>query len=165
MTMRWLLPEYFEDILPEEAARIERLRRLLLDLFAGRGYELVMPPLLEYVESLLTGTGHDLDLRTFKLVDQLEGSQIEVVPGAGEQRLDVLEQRRHDEFVAAAGEQVEQQPAQPLDARGLLRQDVLEVFRQQPAHRHALSSPPGTAAGRAPSPPARRSGSGRRSAA
>ncbi|KPK04861.1 MAG: ATP phosphoribosyltransferase regulatory subunit [Betaproteobacteria bacterium SG8_39] len=76
--MRWLLPEYFEDILPEEAARIERLRRTLLDLFAGRGYELVMPPLLEYVESLLTGTGHDLDLRTFKLVDQLSGRMMGV---------------------------------------------------------------------------------------
>jgi len=78
MPMRWLLPEYFEDILPEEAARIEGLRRTLLDLFAGRGYELVMPPLLEYVESLLTGTGHDLDLRTFKLVDQLSGRMMGV---------------------------------------------------------------------------------------
>jgi len=76
--MRWLLPEYFEDILPEEAARIERLRRRLLDVFAGRGYELVMPPMLEYVESLLTGTGHDLDLRTFKLVDQLSGRMMGV---------------------------------------------------------------------------------------
>ncbi len=69
----WLLPEYIEDILPAEAARIERLRRRVLDLFEAWGYELVMPPLLEYVESLLTGTGHDLDLRTFKLVDQLSG--------------------------------------------------------------------------------------------
>jgi len=78
MAMRWLLPEYIEDILPEEAARIEALRRRLLDLFASRGYELVMPPLLEYVESLLTGTGHDLDLRTFKLVDQLSGRMMGV---------------------------------------------------------------------------------------
>ena len=69
----WLLPEYIEDILPAEAGRIERLRRAILDLFAVHGYELVMPPLLEYVESLLTGTGHDLDLQTFKLVDQLSG--------------------------------------------------------------------------------------------
>src|SRR3989304_1495814 len=69
----WVLPEYIEDILPPEAARIERLRGDLLDLFGAHGYELVMPPLLEYVESLLTGTGHDLDLRTFKLVDQLSG--------------------------------------------------------------------------------------------
>jgi len=70
---RWLLPEYIEDILPAEALRIEGLRRRILDLFRTHGYELVMPPMLEYLESLLTGTGHDLDLRTFKLVDQLSG--------------------------------------------------------------------------------------------
>ena len=74
MTMqKWLLPEYIEDLLPGEAARVERLRRRILDLFFVHGYELVVPPMLEYVESLLTGTGHDLDLRTFKLVDQLSG--------------------------------------------------------------------------------------------
>ena len=74
----WLLPEYIEDILPPEAARIERLRRGVLDLFRVHGYELVMPPLLEYVESLLTGTGHDLDLQTFKLVDRLSGRMLGV---------------------------------------------------------------------------------------
>jgi len=73
---RWLLPEYIDDVLPDEAARIERLRRRVLDLFAGHGYALVMPPLLEYLESLLTGTGRDLDLRTFKLVDQLSGRML-----------------------------------------------------------------------------------------
>jgi ATP phosphoribosyltransferase regulatory subunit len=73
---RWLLPEYIEDILPLEALRTERLRRRILDLFRAHGYELVMPPLLEYVESLLTGTGHDLDLRTFKLVDQMSGRML-----------------------------------------------------------------------------------------
>ena len=79
MTVRtWLLPEHIDDILPLEAARIERLRRQVLDLFETWGYELVMPPLLEYVESLLTGTGHDLDLRTFKLVDQLSGRMMGV---------------------------------------------------------------------------------------
>jgi ATP phosphoribosyltransferase regulatory subunit len=71
--MRWLLPEYIEDILPAEAARIERLRRKILDLFFKHDYELVMPPLLEYMDSLLTGTGRDLELRTFKVVDQLSG--------------------------------------------------------------------------------------------
>ncbi len=70
---KWLLPEYIEDLLPGEAARVERLRRRILDLFFVHGYELVVPPMLEYVESLLTGTGFDLDLRTFKLVDQLSG--------------------------------------------------------------------------------------------
>jgi len=71
--MRWLLPEYIEDILPAEAARIEQLRRKILDLFFKHDYELVMPPLLEYMDSLLTGTGRDLELRTFKVVDQLSG--------------------------------------------------------------------------------------------
>jgi len=75
---RWLLPEYIEDILPAEAQRIEGLRRRILDLFRAHGYELVMPPLLEYLESLLTGTGHDLDLKTFKLVDQLSGRMLGV---------------------------------------------------------------------------------------
>ena len=70
---RWLLPESIEDVLPPEASRVERLRRALLDEFALHGYELVMPPLLEYIESLLTGSGRDMDLRTFKLVDQLSG--------------------------------------------------------------------------------------------
>jgi ATP phosphoribosyltransferase regulatory subunit len=74
MTMRrWLLPESIEDVLPPDARRMERLRRALLDEFALHGYELVVPPLLEYVESLLTGSGRDMDLRTFKLVDQLSG--------------------------------------------------------------------------------------------
>ncbi|MDR0529708.1 MAG: ATP phosphoribosyltransferase regulatory subunit [Zoogloeaceae bacterium] len=71
--MNWLLPEYLADALPPEAARIERLRRRILDYFTRRGYEFVMPPLLEYLESLLTGTGHDLYLRTCKLSDQLSG--------------------------------------------------------------------------------------------
>ncbi len=73
---KWLLPEHIEDILPVEAARVERLRRRILDLFYGHGYELVVPPMLEYLDSLLTGTGHDLDLRTFKLVDQLSGRML-----------------------------------------------------------------------------------------
>ncbi|MEW6352969.1 MAG: ATP phosphoribosyltransferase regulatory subunit [Pseudomonadota bacterium] len=70
---RWLLPEGIEDVLPSAAARLERLRRELLDLFGGWGYELVIPPLVEYLESLLTGTGNDLDLQTFKITDQLTG--------------------------------------------------------------------------------------------
>ncbi len=69
----WLLPEYLEDILPPQAAAIERARRMALDAFASHGYELVMPPLLEYLESLLTGAGRDMEIDTFKLVDQLSG--------------------------------------------------------------------------------------------
>jgi ATP phosphoribosyltransferase regulatory subunit len=75
---RWLLPEHIEDVLPAEARAIERLRRAILDLFERHGYELVAPPLLEYVESLLSGTGRDLDLATFKLVDRLSGRMLGV---------------------------------------------------------------------------------------
>jgi ATP phosphoribosyltransferase regulatory subunit len=75
---RWLLPEHIEDILPREARAMERLRRLLLDEFEVHGYQLVMPPLAEYVESLLTGTGHDMDLATFRIVDQLSGRMMGV---------------------------------------------------------------------------------------
>ena len=69
----WLLPEFIEDVLPAEAVRIEFLRRHMLDLFKVHGYQYVIPPTLEYLESLITGTGHDLDLATFKVVDQLTG--------------------------------------------------------------------------------------------
>ena len=72
----WLLPENIADVLPSEARKIEELRRLMLDNFRLYGYELVMPPLLEYVESLLTGAGKDTDLRTFKLVDQMSGRML-----------------------------------------------------------------------------------------
>jgi ATP phosphoribosyltransferase regulatory subunit len=69
----WVLPDHIADVLPSEARQIEELRRQLLDTARGYGYELVMPPLLEHLESLLTGTGEALDLQTFKLVDQLSG--------------------------------------------------------------------------------------------
>jgi len=70
---RWLLPEGIEEVLPAEASRLEMLRRDVLDLFESWGYAQVMTPMIEYIESLLVGTGHDLDLRTFKLVDQNTG--------------------------------------------------------------------------------------------
>ncbi len=76
--MNWLLPEYFSDALPYEAARIDLLRRNILDLFRVHGYELVMPPMLEYLDSLLTGSASDLKLRTFKLVDQISGRTLGV---------------------------------------------------------------------------------------
>ena len=70
---RWLLPEDIADVLPAKARKVEQLRRSLLDLYRSYGYELVAPPLLEFLDSLLTGTGSDLNLQTFKLVDQLSG--------------------------------------------------------------------------------------------
>lgn len=76
----WLLPENIADVLPSEARKIEELRRLMLDNFRLYGYELVMPPLLEYLESLLTGAGTDIDLRTFKLVDPISGRLLGLRP-------------------------------------------------------------------------------------
>ncbi len=73
MLPRWILPEYIDDVLPNEAKRVEYLRRRLLDLFATQGFELVGPPTIEYLESLLTGSGKDLDLQTFKTIDRLSG--------------------------------------------------------------------------------------------
>jgi len=74
----WVLPEYIEDILPAEAERTESLRRVLLDHFLAKGYRLVQPPLVEHLESLLTGTGRDLELQTFKVVDPLSGRMLGV---------------------------------------------------------------------------------------
>jgi len=74
----WLLPENISDVLPQEARRVEELRRALLDLYRGFGYEYVIPPLIEHLESLLSGTDSDLDLRTFKLVDQSSGRSLGV---------------------------------------------------------------------------------------
>lgn len=74
----WVLPQGIEESLPESASRLETLRRDLLDLYASWGYELVMPPFIDHIESLLTGTGHDLDLQTFKLIDQVSGRTLGV---------------------------------------------------------------------------------------
>ena len=76
MSSAWLLPEHIADVLPSQARRIEELRRELLDMARTYGCELVMPPLLEHLDSLLSGTGQALDLKTFKLVDQLSGRSL-----------------------------------------------------------------------------------------
>ncbi len=78
MNPPWLLPEHIEDILPPYARASELLRRRLLDLYHGYGYELVCPPLIEYLDSLLTGVAGDLDLKTFKVVDGLSGRMLGV---------------------------------------------------------------------------------------
>src|SRR5690625_4668269 len=74
----WLLPENLADVLPAEARRIEEQRRELLDLYRTYGYELVAPPLVEYIDSLLSVNGRSLNLRTSKLVDQLSGRTLGV---------------------------------------------------------------------------------------
>ena len=70
---RWLLPDGVEELLPDQAQQVETLRRKLLDLYRSWGYELIVPPLIEYTDSLLVGSGHDVDIQTFKVVDQLSG--------------------------------------------------------------------------------------------
>ncbi len=78
MSDRWQLPEGIEELLPEQAAQVEALRRHILDLFAGWGYQLVIPPLLEYTESLLIGLGRDIDLQSFKVIDQQSGRMLAI---------------------------------------------------------------------------------------
>lgn len=93
---RWLLPEGIEEILPPQAARLEGLRRELLDLFRGWGYELILPPFIEFLDSLLTGSGKDLELQTFKLTDQgsgrLMGVRADITPQAA--RIDAHQLKR-----------------------------------------------------------------------
>ncbi len=72
----WLLPDGIEEILPDDAVHLERLRRKLLDVFNSWGYKLIIPPLVDYLASLLTGTGHELDLQTFKFTDPLSGEML-----------------------------------------------------------------------------------------
>ena len=93
---RWLLPEGIEELLPEQAARVERLRRELLDLYGRWGYELVIPPLMEFTDSLLIGLGKDLDLQTFTLTDQLSGRLLGIRPDITAQaaRIDAHSLRR-----------------------------------------------------------------------
>ena len=79
-TERWLLPEGMDELVPPESLRLELTRRSLLDLFGRWGYEIVTPPFIEYLESLLTGTGEDLELHTFKLIDQLTGCLLYTSP-------------------------------------------------------------------------------------
>jgi ATP phosphoribosyltransferase regulatory subunit len=77
---RWMLPDGVEELLPQQAAEVESLRRRLLDVYACWGYELVIPPLLEFTDSLLIGLGSDLDLQTFKLTDQMSGRTLGIRP-------------------------------------------------------------------------------------
>lgn len=117
---RWLLPEGISDVLPAEARRIEELRRALLDLYRSFGYELVFPPMIEYLDSLLTGTGRDLDLRTFKLVDQLSGRQLglraDITPQVARIDAHILN-RAGVVRLCYAGSVLHTRPAHPLATR------------------------------------------------
>lgn len=76
MTHPWVLPDHLEDLLPQDAWRLELARRRLLDLFRSRGYQLVVPPMMEFVDSLLSGMGRDMDMLTFRVTDQMSGRQM-----------------------------------------------------------------------------------------
>ncbi len=117
---RWLLPENISDVLPCEARRVEKLRRALLDLYRGYGYELVVPPLIEFVESLTTGIGSDLDLRIFKLVDQASGRMLGLRADTTPQvaRIDAhILNRPGVTRLAYAGSVLHARPLHPLAAR------------------------------------------------
>lgn len=124
MNHAWLLPEYIEDILPPYAQQVEALRRRLLDLFAGWGYELVCPPLIEYLDSLLTGKAQDLDLKTFKVVDVLSGRLLGVRADITPQvaRIDAhLLNRQGPVRLCYAGAVLHTRPAALTHARELLQ--------------------------------------------
>jgi ATP phosphoribosyltransferase regulatory subunit len=120
MSSAWLLPEHIADVLPAQARRVEELRRVWLDAARSYGYELVMPPLLEHIESLLSGTGHALDLRTFKLVDQLSGRTLGIRADATPQvaRIDAhLLNREGVTRLCYCGSVLHTRPASPCASR------------------------------------------------
>lgn len=117
---RWLLPEGIEEILPAEAKAIDKLRRRLLDLYSSWGYDLVIPPLVEYTDSLLIGLGRDVDLLTFKMTDQLTGRQLgiraDITPQAA--RMDAHSFiRPGTSRLCYAGHVVHTKPKNPLATR------------------------------------------------
>ena len=117
---RWLLPDGVEELLPREAAKVEQLRRQLLDLYQSWGYELVIPPLLEYTESLLVGLGSDMDLMTFRVIDQLTGRMMglraDITPQAA--RIDAHSLGREGVTrLCYAGSVLHTRPKSPLASR------------------------------------------------
>jgi ATP phosphoribosyltransferase regulatory subunit len=117
---RWLLPDGVEEILPAEAKSIEQLRRKLLDLYSTWGYDMVIPPLLEYTDSLLIGLGRDLDLLTFKMTDQLTGRMLgiraDITPQTA--RMDAHSfTRKGANRLCYAGHVVHTKPKNPLATR------------------------------------------------
>jgi ATP phosphoribosyltransferase regulatory subunit len=117
---RWLLPDGVEELLPAQAAQVEALRRQLLDLYKRWGYELVIPPMLEYTESLLVGLGSDIDLLTFRVTDQLTGRMMglraDMTPQAA--RIDAHSLGRDGPVrLCYAGSVLHSKPKKPLASR------------------------------------------------
>ncbi len=133
MMPKWLLPEFIQDMLPDEAWRIERMRADVLELLRRSGYQLVAPPMLEYAESLLIDGSHDMDLRTFKLVDQLSGRTLglraDITPQVA--RVDAhLLNRQGVARLCYAGSVVQTQPS------GLMRtREPLQIGAELYGHR------------------------------
>lgn len=130
MSRAWLLPEHIADVLPAQALKVESLRRRLIDHASRRGFELVIPPMLEHLESLLSGTGRELDLQTFKLVDQLSGRTLalraDTTPQAA--RIDAhLLNRQGVTRLCYCGPVLHAQPARSSGSRELLQFGV-ELF-------------------------------------
>jgi ATP phosphoribosyltransferase regulatory subunit len=127
---RWLLPDGIEDILPDRALKVERLRRRLLDLYHSWGYDLVIPPLAEFTASLFSGSGSDLDLITFKITDQLSGRMMgvraDITPQAA--RMDAHSLHRESPTrLCYAGQVLYTRPRSPLESRSPIQLGV-ELF-------------------------------------
>ncbi|PIE41209.1 MAG: ATP phosphoribosyltransferase regulatory subunit [Gammaproteobacteria bacterium] len=130
---RWLLPEGIEELLPQQAAKLESLRRDLLDLYASWGYDQVFPPLVEYLESLLTGVGNDLSLQTFILTDQLTGRTMgiraDMTPQVARIDAHTLNQQGPTRL-CYTGEVLHTRSASLMDSRSLVQIGV-ELFGHQ----------------------------------
>ena len=117
---RWLLPDGVDEVLPERAQVVEYLRRQLLDLYHNWGYDLVIPPMVEFTDSLLSGSGSDLDLMTFRITDQLSGRMMgiraDITPQAA--RMDAHSLRREGPSrLCYAGTVLHTRPRGPLESR------------------------------------------------
>jgi len=127
---RWLLPDGIEEILPDRALKVERLRRRLLDLYHSWGYDLVIPPLAEFTDSLLSGAGSDLDLMTFKITDQLTGRMMgvraDITPQAARMDAHSL-QRNSPNRLCYAGQVLYTRARGPLESRSPIQLGV-ELF-------------------------------------
>lgn len=127
---RWMLPDGIEEILPPEAHQVEQLRRSLLDLFSRWGYQLVVPPMMEFTDSLLVGLGKDVDLLTFKVTDQLSGRSMGIRADMTPQiaRIDAHSLRRSGpNRLCYAGHVLKTQMSNALDTRSPLQVGV-ELF-------------------------------------
>ena len=117
---RWLLPDGIDEVLPEQAHLVEHLRRQILDLYHNWGYDLVIPPMVEFTESLLSGSGTDLDLMTFRVTDQLSGRMMgiraDITPQTA--RMDAHSLRREGPSrLCYAGTVLHTRPRGPLESR------------------------------------------------